>query len=131
MLALLPGIHGLSPCHTFSCPAALLPAGSYLRSVSVPKDKVGKVTSEIHAEKSLFLNPKKTLPVLSHSLLVGFTLLLCYCYLPRAWCQSCRSRVVHLFCFVLCCRQGSPEHVGAFGLNGVQRSKVEDEVNPQ
>lgn len=88
MLALFPGIHGLSPRHAFSCPTALLPAGGYPRSVSVPKDKVGKATSEIHSDKSLFLNLKNTLPVLCHSLPVGFTSLLPYRYLPRAQCQS-------------------------------------------
>lgn len=86
MLALFPGIHGLSPRHAFSCPTALLPAGSYPRLVSVPKDKVGKATSEIHSDKSLFLNLKNTLPVLCHSLPVGFTLLLLS---VRAGVQSC------------------------------------------
>jgi len=87
MLALRPGIHGLSPHHASSCPTALLSVGSHLRSVSIPKDKVGKVTSEAHADKSLFLNPQYPSPVLCHSLLVGFTLLLSCCLLLPATCS--------------------------------------------
>lgn len=130
MLALRPGIHGLPPRHAFSCPTALLPAGSCPRSVSVPTDKEGRVTSEIHADE-LVPESKKTLPVLRHGLVVGFTSSLSYRYLPCAQCQSRRSRVVPWFCLVLCRGQGSPEHVGAFRLTGMRRSKVEEEGNPQ
>lgn len=56
MLAVLCGFRGLSPC-----PTAFLPLGSYLRSVLDPKDKVGKVTSGSHADKSLLL--KNTWPM--------------------------------------------------------------------
>lgn len=131
MLAFLPGIHGLCPHHVFSCPTTLLPAGSCLRSVSVPEDKEARAASEIHANKSLFLNPKNTLPVLCHSLLMGFTLFLSHSSLSHAGRWSSCSRVVRWFCLVLCCRQGSPEPAGAFRLTGMQRSMVEEEGNSQ
>lgn len=67
----------------------------------------------------------------SSGLLVGFTLLLSYFSLPHAQHQSYCSRIVYWFCGALCCRQGSPEDVGAFRQTGMQRSKVEEEGSPQ
>lgn len=101
------------------------PANQYFRLVLDPKDKVGKVTSGSHADRSLLL--KNTWPVLCHSVLVGSTLLLSYCSLPHTQCQSCCSRGLHWFCLALCCRQEFPEHMGVFRLTGMQRSDIEEE----
>lgn len=96
MLAVLCGFHGLSPC-----PTAFLPLGSYLRSVLDPKDKVGKVTSGSHADKSLLL--KNTWPM-------SWWDPPCCCLTAPCHMLSVRATVAGLhpwFCLALCCSRSS------------------------
>lgn len=53
------------------------------------------------------LGLKNTWLVLCHSVLVGSTLLLSYCSLPQAQCQSHCSRGLQWFCLALCCSRNS------------------------
>lgn len=128
MLAVLCGFHGLSPCHGFSCPAALLPVGSYLRLVVGPKDKVGKVTLGSHAYKSLLL--KSAWPVLCHRVLWDPP---CCCLIAPCHMLSVRAAVAQVSTgFALPSVQKKfPEHVDVFRLTGMQRSKREEKENPQ
>lgn len=114
MLAVLCGFHGLSPRHGFSCPAALLPVGSYSRLVVGPKDKVGKVTSGSHAYKSLLL--KNAWPVLCHSVLWDppCCCLIAPCHVLR--CQSHCSRGPHWYCLAFCA-EGTPWACGRIQAN--------------